>query len=382
MFGLISKEFATSRKLVAIVATAALTLVSLTSISSPANASTSFEVIYNGNTIGTSVPTTQTQTRGVAFTLPAGSLVTGSRTGYSFGGWSLAVGGPAVANPFTYIGESTTDNNRLNLHAVWNTTLRYDLNGADFGSLTSSKTSDTYRFAQTLTLPTAGTAVKSGFAFGGWLTSTTSTNRLTSYLAGTTETGDRTLYAAWIKTVSFNSNGAGVGSLPPTQVYLAGGARLKLPTASEMTLRRPGYQFLGWSTSPTGTVVSNPTSYVPLSAQRLLFAIWKIQTTKATASALFNPGSSTLRASQKLVLRDLVDSIDKGTAVKISVASTRARSAAASLGKKRNSVVVAYLRSLGVEATFTRTNSTGTSTATAKKNNRVTVSASWTNPTN
>ena len=381
MFGLISREFATTRKLVAIAATAALTLVSLTGTTVPAHASTSFEVIYNGNTIGTAVPTTQTQTRGVAFTLPAGSLVTGSRTGYTFGGWSLTAGGPAVANPFTYTGESTTDNNRLNLHAVWNTTLTYDLNGADSGSLTASKTSDTYRFGQSLTLPTGGTAVKAGFAFGGWLTSTSSTNRLTSYQAGTTETGDRTFYAAWIKTVSFNANGAGIGSIPPAQVYLSGGARLKLPTASEMTLRRPGYQFVGWSTNPTGEVVANPTSYVPIVAQRSLFAIWKIQSTKATARVFFNPGSSTLRAGQKLVLRDLVDSIDNGTAIKISVASTRARSAAASLGKKRNSAVVSYLRSLGVEATFTRTNSTGTSAASATKNNRVTLTVSWTNPT-
>jgi uncharacterized repeat protein (TIGR02543 family) len=379
VFGLISKEFVTSKKLIAIVSTAALTLVGLTSISSPASASTPFEVTYNGNTIGTAVPATQTQTRGVAFTLPNASAVTGARTGYSFGGWSLTAGGAAVANPFTYIGESTTDNNRLNLHAVWNTTLTYNLNGSDFGSLTGGKTSDTYRFAQTLTLPTAGTAVKAGFAFGGWLATTSSTTRLTSYVAGTTETGDRTLYAAWIKTVSFNPNGATVGSIPAALTYFAEGARLKLPVISEMTLRRPGYQFMGWSTSPTGSVTSNPNSYVPTVAQRSLFAIWKIQSTKATARVFFSPGSSTLRAAQKLILRDLVDTLDQATAIKIATAATRPRSAAQSLGKKRNDAVVAYLRSLGVEATFTRTNTAGTASTTAQSNNRVTLNASWTN---
>lgn len=367
-----------SSRTVGLTLTISLAISGLVSIASPANAGTNVDVSYKGNTIGTGVPASITVDRDLV-PLPGASLVTGSRAGYTFGGWSLTSGGAPLAGS-TFAFSSTLS--RLDLFAVWNTTLTYNLNGPDSGSLTASKTSDTYRFAQTLTLPTAGTAVKSGFAFGGWLTSTISTNRLASYLAGTTETGNRTLYAAWIKTVSFNSNGAGVGSLPPSQVYLEGGARLKLPTASEMTLRRPGYQFLGWSTSPTGTVVANPTSYVPMVAQRSLFAIWKIQTTKASARAFFNSGSSTLRAAQKLVLRDLVDSIDKGTAVKISVVSARARSAAASLGKKRNSAVVAYLRSLGVEATFTRTNSTGTSSATAKKNNRVTVSANWTNATN
>ena len=379
MFGLISKEFATSKKLIAIVATAALTLVGLTGVSSPATASTPFEVTYNGNTIGTAVPTTQTQTRGVAFTLPTSSAVTGARAGYAFGGWALTAGGPAVANPFTYTGDTTTDNSRLNLHAVWNTTLTYNLNGSDFGSLAAAKTSDTYRFGQTLTLPTEGTAVKAGFAFGGWLTTTSSTTRLTSYVAGTTETGDRTLYAAWIKTVSFFPNGATVGTIPTSLTYFAGGTRLKLPVISEMTLRRPGYQFMGWSTSPTGTVASNADSYVPIVAQRSLFAIWKIQSTKAIARVFFNPGSSTLRAGQKLILRDLVDTLDMATAIKITAAATRPRSAAASLGKKRNDAVVAYLRTLGVEATFTRTNSAGTASTTAQKNNRVTLSASWTN---
>jgi uncharacterized repeat protein (TIGR02543 family) len=325
------------------------------------------------------VPATQTQTRGAAFTLPNASAVTGARTGYSFGGWSLTAGGAAVANPFTYIGESTTDNNRLNLHAVWNTTLTYNLNGSDFGSLTAGKTSDTYRFAQTLTLPTAGTAVKAGFAFGGWLATTSSTTRLTSYVAGTTETGDRTLYAAWIKTVSFNPNGATVGSIPTAQVYIDGQSRLVLPKISEMTLRKTGYEFVGWSTSQTGSVVANSNSYVPVVSQRTLFAIWKIQSTKATARVFFSPGSSTLRAAQKLILRDLVDTLDQATAIKIATAATRPRSAAQSLGKKRNDAVVAYLRSLGVEATFTRTNTAGTASTTAPSNNRVTLSASWTN---
>jgi outer membrane protein OmpA-like peptidoglycan-associated protein len=379
VFGLISKEFATSKKLIAIVSTAALTLVGLTSISSPASASTPFEVTYTGNTIGTAVPTTQTQTRGVAFTLPTASAVTGARTGYSFGGWSLTAGGASVASPFTYTGSSTTDNNRLDLHAVWNTTLTYNLNGSDSGALTAAKTSDTYRFAQTLTLPTAGTAVKSGYAFGGWLTTTSSTTRLTSYVAGTTETGDRTLYAAWIKTVSFNPNGATVGTIPAALTYFAEGTRLQLPVISEMTLRRPGYQFMGWSTSPTGSVTSNPNSYVPIVAQRSLFAIWKIQSTKATTRVFFSPGSSTLRAAQKLILRDLVDTLDQATAIKIATAATRPRSAAKSLGKKRNDAVVAYLQSLGVEATFTRTNTSGTASTTDQKNNQVTLSASWTN---
>jgi outer membrane protein OmpA-like peptidoglycan-associated protein len=246
--------------------------------------------------------------------------------------------------------------------------------------LTGSKTSDDYRYGQTLALPTAGTLVKSGFAFGGWLTSTSSTTRLTSYTAGTTETGNRTLYAAWIKTVSFNPNGAAIGTIPASLTYFAGGERLKLPTFSEMTLRRDGYDFLGWSTSPTGRVVSNPTSYVPIVSQRSLFAIWRIQSTKATSRVFFAPGSAVLRNGQKLILRDLADVLEGRNQIEVSLVARRYKSATSKLGKQRNTAVVRYLRSLGVEATFERTNVTGKGRPTVKKNNRVTVSADWLNP--
>lgn len=380
MFTRIYAKYEQTRKLIAIVSVASVTLAALTGLAAPANASTPFEITFGGNTIGTAVPANQTQTRGVAFDLPAASAVTGARTGYTFGGWSLAVGGPALASPYTYTGAATTDNNRLNLFAVWNTTVNYNLNGADSGSLPAGKVSDPYRFGQLLTLPTSGTAVKEGFAFGGWMPAPISTTRSTTYQAATTATGNPILYAAWIKTVSFNGNGATAGTIPTAMTYVAGGDRLKLPTISEMTLRKPGYSFVGWSTSPTGSVVSSANSYVPVVSQRSLFAIWKIQSTKATARVFFKPGKSTLRAAQKLILRDLADSLENAKEIKISVAATRASRDAKSLGKARNTAVVNYLRSLGVEATFTRTSTVGTGRlSTASKNNRVTLQASWTN---
>ena len=380
MFSQISAKYEHARKLIAVIAVASATVASLTTLSIPANASTPFEITYGGNTIGTAVPANQTKTRGVAFDLPAASAVTGARTGYAFGGWSLSVGGPALTSPYTYTGAATTDNNRLNLFAVWNTTVNYNLNGADSGSLPAGKVSDPYRFGQVLTLPTSGTAVKAGFAFGGWMPSPISTTRSTTYQAASSATGNPILYAAWIKTVSFNGNGATAGTIPAAMTYVAGGDRLKLPSVSEMTLRKPGYSFVGWSTSPTGSVVSSADSYVPVVSQRSLFAIWKIQSTKATARVFFNPGKSTLRAAQKLILRDLADSLDDAKQIKIAASATRASRDRKSLGKARNTAVVNYLRSLGVEATFTRTNTVGKGRlSTATKNNRVTLQASWVN---
>jgi hypothetical protein len=367
-----------SKKTLAIFATVSLSLSLLTGTASPANAGTNVDVYYGGNTIGTGVPSSITVDRDVV-PLPVAAAVTGSRTGYVFGGWSLTVGGaPLTGSSYALSGTAT----RLDLYAVWDTTITYNLNGADSGTLSGSRTSDAYRFGQALTLPTAGTLVKSGYALGGWMAASLSTTRVTTYTAGSTDAGNPTLYAAWIKTVSFNSNGATGGTIPSTLTYVAGGTRLKLPVSSEMTLRKPGYEFVGWSTSQTGALVSDPSSYVPLFSQRTLFAIWKIQSSKTASQVLFSPDQATLRAAQKLVIRDLVDSLSGKTAIKISLAATRAPGDVKSLGKSRNRAVVAYIQSLGVEATFTRTSTIGTSSlSTSLKNNRVTISASWTNPT-
>ena len=372
---------AAPRKLIAILVTLALTLtlslVQLSQQATVANAGTNVNVVYNGNTIGTAVPANATVDRDV-IPLPAATEVSGSRTGYTFGGWSLAAGGPALTGS-TYALTSTAE--RIDLYAVWNTKVNYNSNGADSGSLAGGKVSDDYRFGQTLTLPTAGTMVKAGFAFGGWMATASPGTRITSYQAATDAVGNPTLYAAWIKTVAFNANGATVGTTPATQTFVSGGQRLKLPTISEMTLRRTGYDFVGWSTSPTGKLVSNPTSYVPVVAQRTLFAIWQIKTTKASSRVFFAPGLSKLRAAQKLVLRDLVDSLKGRTEIKISLAARRHSTTPRSLGKARNTAVANYLRSLGVEATFTRTNKVGAAgSALLKKNNRVSIEASWTNP--
>jgi uncharacterized repeat protein (TIGR02543 family) len=214
------------------------------------------------------------------------------------------------------------------------------------------------------------------------MTTTLSTTRFTSYQAASTDTGNRTFYAAWIKTVTFNGNTATVGTIPTARVFTSGGTPLKLPVLSEMTLRKPGYEFVGWSLTSGGSVITNPGTYIPVVSQQTLYAIWKVQGTKATSRVFFKPGKSTLRAAQKLVIRDLVDSLQGRTAIKISLAATRARSNAKSLGKARNTAVVNYLKSLGVVATYSRTNAIGSGSPTGTKSNRVTISASWTNPTN
>ena len=370
-----------SKKTTAVVLTGLLALAGLTAMPTSANASTDFPVtiIFDGNTLGTPVPSTTTATRASADSLRVSTealsrTLTTTRSGYTFGGWSL-VRGSGATNEIT---TSTTGDTTRTLFAVWNTTITYSKNGADSGN--PSLLSETYRFGDTLTLPTVGTMVKSGFAFGGWMTATVSSVRSTTYSAASTELGNPTLHAAWIKTVTFNANGSTSGTIPAPQTFVAEGPRLSLPTISNMTLRRAGYDFVGWSTTATGSVVSGPSSYVPTVAQQTLFAIWRVQTTKASARVFFNPGKSTLRASQKLILRDLVDTVRGKTSITMTLVSNRAKASTKALGKARNTAVVNYLRSRGVTAVFIRENKVSpTNLSTAKKVNRVTVQAGWAN---
>lgn len=373
-----------SRKAIGVLATLLIVFSALAVIPLPASATNESTptIIFSGNTLSSALPGTETANRidntTALSTASLARTAATTRTGYTFGGWSLAIGDAAT----TTITTATTADTTRTLHAVWNSTVAYNLNGATSGVPTGNASASTYRFGQFLTLPTVGTMVRSGFAFGGWMASSISTNRSTSYAAAADALGNATLYAAWIKTVTFNANTATNGAIPISQVHVAGGKNLRLPVLSEMTLRKPGYDFMGWSTSAAGSVISNSTSYVPLVAQQTLYAIWKVQSTKATGRVFFKPGKSGLRATQKLALRDLVDDLRGKTAIKISLAATRPSGASRSLGKSRNVAVVNYLRTLGIVATFERTNRVGKGNLSiAKQNNRVIFSVEWANPT-
>ena len=348
-----------------------------------ANTAQSPTIVFDGNTLATSTPKDE-----IADRLDSGSLslspvaltrlATTTRAGYTFGGWSLEKGGEVTKEITT---PSTATTFRF-IYAVWNTKITYNSNKADSGALTNYKTQDVYRFGQNLTLPTVGTLVKSGYSFGGWMTTAYSSTRITSYQAGSADVGNPTLYAAWIRNVTFDANG-GSGTAPAAAAYTSGGPRLKLPTFTEVTLKKPGFNFAGWSNSPVGSLVANSGAYLPPVAETTLYAIWKAQSTAATPAVSFKSGKSVLSSSQKLVLDDLASSIGKGTAVTVAVSSVRAPGTSKALGRARTAAVVDYLKSTGIEATYTRTNSVGKSgTASTPSNNRVTVQASWTNPAN
>jgi uncharacterized repeat protein (TIGR02543 family) len=133
--------------------------------------------------------------------------------------------------------------------------LSYDSN-TGIGSAPSNQTGVT-----TVTVGT-GSLTKSGFNFVGWNANNTGSG--TDYATGSsvTLTSNLTLYAKWVATVTFDSQG---GSNVTSQQYVFGQSGLTLPTPT-----KAGNTFAGWSTTPTGSVLSGAYS----SGSATLYAIW------------------------------------------------------------------------------------------------------------
>jgi hypothetical protein len=260
-----------AKKAVSAVSAAALAFVSVFGVSASANASEMAPIIeFDGNILNSSVVHSEIGERPVEFAvglnpLPLTRVMTTNRAGYSFGGWSYTQGGPAVSKLET----SSHTTSRMWLYAVWNTKMNLDPKGG-----TGAAETVDYRFLSTLTLPTTSAYTKKGFEFAGWSSSPTSNIFVTTYRAAADALGNPTVYAAWKKTITFASKGS-TGTVPAPVIIFDGGAGVALPTAAQVSLTRPGYKFMGWSTTPKGPAIKKSASYLPKKANVTLNAVWK-----------------------------------------------------------------------------------------------------------
>ena len=263
-----------TKRVVSVFSAAALALVSVFGVSASASASEMAPIIeFDGNIINSSVVHSEIGERPVQGVttlnpLPLSRVMTTNRAGYSFGGWSYAQGGPAV----TTLQTATHTTTRMWLYAVWNTKMNLDPNGGVAAG--DTVTSVDYRFLSTLTLPTTSTYAKKGYEFAGWSNSPSSNVFVTTYRAAADAVGNPTVYAVWKKTVNFASKGS-TGAVPAPVTIFEGGAGIALPTAAQVSLTRPGYKFIGWSTTPKGKAIKKSASYLPKKANVTLNAVWK-----------------------------------------------------------------------------------------------------------
>jgi len=146
------------------------------------------------------------------------------------------------------------------------TVTAFDINGGT-GTVPAVQTTD---LPGDITLPDDSGFSRTGYTFDGWSTNASGTG--TTYKAGDSYTpaGGITLYARWLCTVTFNTNGA-TGTTPAAQTVPAGSA-ITLPGQSGFN--KSG-TFDGWNTlaNGTGTTYKGGASYTP-TGNITLYAIW------------------------------------------------------------------------------------------------------------
>jgi uncharacterized repeat protein (TIGR02543 family) len=122
-----------------------------------------------------------------------------------------------------------------------------------------------------ITLPDDNGLEMSGYTFGGWNTNSSGTG--TNYNAGASYTvsGDTTLYARWVYTITFDANdGSGTA---PAVITANAGSSITLPDQGSLT--RTGYTFGGWNTNSSGTGTNyNAGASYTVNNNTTLYARW------------------------------------------------------------------------------------------------------------
>lgn len=225
---------------------------------------------YNGATGGNSTTTENFTTGGTALTLP-----TPTKTGYTFAGWYA---NSALTTSAGSAGASYSPTTNGTLYSKWtpiNYSVSYSTQNSTFGAAPSDLVS--YHIGDSVVAKAnTGNLVRTGFSFVGWTTASDGSGTL--YPAGSSVTvgsSNITFYPKWSAntyTVTYNVNGATGAAARSTDSYTTGDAGLSLPNVGTMV--KTGYDFAGWSTSPTGSALSG--AYTTTS-DVTLYAIWTIK---------------------------------------------------------------------------------------------------------
>ena len=200
-------------------------------------------VSFNSNG-GSGTIANQTVTYGGTASEP-GAASNPTRAGCNFLDWRTSSNGGTTLNATAY-SFSTPVTGNLTLYANWDV----EEYSVTYISAAQPVAAGTYTAITGLTLPTP---TKTGLTFAGWYENSSFTgSRITSISAGTT--GDKTYYAKWTATVTFNTNG---GSAVSNQTVTYNGTATQPATNPT----RANYSFGGWYTSSDGGTTLNTTAY-------------------------------------------------------------------------------------------------------------------------
>lgn len=220
-----------------------------------------------------------------------------TKTISAFDGTSRSNGSASFTGTFTISGNGSatksitvtfknfdTDNNKSATKTVsfnvtvpaWPSyTITYNGNGTNVSGVPSSQTKWKN---QSLTLSSTK-PTRTGYSFLGWSTSSTATSATYTAGASYTTNAAATLYAVWKANtykITYNANGSGVSNVPSAQTKTYG----KTLTLSTGKPTRSNYNFKGWATSESGSVVYNPGDNYSTNAAANLYAVWELAYTE------------------------------------------------------------------------------------------------------
>lgn len=228
------------------------------------DAKTSHTVSYNANG-GSGAPGNQTKWYGEILTL---SSTKPTRTGYTFKGWATSSSGSVSYNPGSQYGNDSN----VTLYAVWEEltyTVKYDANGG-----TGAPGNQTKKYFTNLTLSRTQPTYE-GYNFLYWNTSLKKYSPGDSY----TTNADETMVATWDRkkyAVQYDSNGGTGVPEPQVKDYDA------TVTISTVKPTRQRYNFLGWATSPTGSVKYHGGDKYSANENLTLYAVWELAASRVT----------------------------------------------------------------------------------------------------
>jgi len=180
-----------------------------------------------------------------------------TRSGYRFAGWAkTSSGSVAYANGQQVYNLASREGATVNLYAVWTPTtytVRYNSNDGSSRTQTQTMTLDTTRPLSWMDSQIGWK--RSGHVFAGWSRMPTgdvafSNGQQVRNLAAGGKTID--LYAIWKYNITFMMNAG--GSTKATRQFVRDAASALPWMDSQLKWSRPGYKFIGWATSASGSV--------------------------------------------------------------------------------------------------------------------------------
>ena len=199
----------------------------------------SYTVTFNANGGNTPSPTTKS----VTYASTYGDLATCTRTGYTFAGWYTAASGGTQVTSTTTVSITAAQT----LYAHW-TVNSYTLTLNKGTGIESVSGAGSKNYGSTVTI---SATVSPGYTWKNWTTGTSTTVFTSDQTYSFTMPASAKTYKANATAntyyVKYNANGGSGSMSNSTHTYNTES------NLSPNAFTRPGYKFIGWSTSSTAT---------------------------------------------------------------------------------------------------------------------------------